>query len=205
VSGDGQPVKRLFVVVFAALISFGVRGAAQAAPDPAAERVEALCNGVLEAVKQAKGATLAARARALQPVVEKGFDLEVMAQFAIGEPWTKMTAKDQAAVVSALTRYTSARYAQEFDAFTGQRCTVDAGVTTRGPDKLVKSQIVDAGGATAVNYRLRAFGGEWRVIDVFYKGVSQLATQRADFASVVQSGGAPGLVSKLNELTAKTR
>jgi phospholipid transport system substrate-binding protein len=196
---------RTIAVALAALLCLAVSGAARAAADPAAERVEALCNGVLEAVKQVKGGTLPARARALQPVVEKGFDLEVMAQFAIGEPWTKMTAKDQAAVVSALTRYTSARYAQEFDAFTGQRCVVDPAVTTRGPDKLVKSQIVDAGGSTAVNYRLRAYGGEWRVIDVFYKGVSQLATQRADFASVVQSGGAPGLVSKLNELTAKTR
>lgn len=196
---------RTIAAALAALLCLAASGAARAAADPALERVEALCNGVLEAVKQVKGATLPARARALQPVVEKAFNLEVMAQFAIGEPWTKMTAKDQAAVVSALTRYTSARYAQEFDAFTGQRCMVDPAVTTRGPDKLVKSQIVEAGGATAVNYRLRAFSGEWRVIDVFYKGVSQLATQRADFASVVQSGGAPGLVSKLNELTAKTR
>jgi len=196
---------RKIAAALAALLCLAASGAARAAADPAAERVEALCNGVVEAVKQVKGAALPARAHALQPVLEKAFNLEVMAQFAIGEPWTKMTAKDQAAVVSALTRYTAARYAQEFDAFTGQRCAVDPAVTTRGPDKLVKSQIVDAGGATAVNYRLRAFGGEWRVIDVFYKGVSQLATQRADFASVVQSGGAQGLVAKLNELTAKTR
>jgi phospholipid transport system substrate-binding protein len=196
---------RTIAAALSAVFCLVASGPARAAADPAAERVEALCNGVLEAVKQVKGATLPPRARALQPVLERSFNLEVMAQFAIGEPWTKMTAKDQAAVVSALTRYTSARYAQEFDAFTGQRCTVDAAVTTRGPDKLVKSQIVDAGGTTAVNYRLRAFGGEWRVIDVFYRGVSQLATQRADFASVVQSGGAAGLVSKLNELTAKTR
>ena len=201
-------MKRTITAISAGLgaaLCLAAAGAAQAASDPAATRVEALCNGVLDAVKQAKGANATARARAMQPAVEQGFNLEVMAQFAIGEPWTKMTPKEHASVVAALTRYTAARYAQEFDSYAGQRCAVDPAVTTRGPDKLVKSQIAEAGETTSVNYRMRAFGGEWRVIDVFFKGVSQLATQRADFASVVQSGGAAGLTAKLNELTAKMR
>jgi len=201
-------VKRIIAAAMAVLLMGAVGAApqaARAAADPGAARVEALCNGVLEAVKLAKGATAQARARSLQPVVEQGFNLEVMAQFAIGEPWTAMSAKDQAAVVAALTRYTAARYAQEFDNVAGLRCVIDPAVTTRGPDKLVKSQIVEAGDSTSVNYRLRAYGGAWKVIDVYYKGVGQLATQRADFASVVQSGGAAGLVAKLNELTAKMR
>lgn len=180
-------------------------GGAHAAADPAAVRVEALCNGMLEAVKQAKGPGAQARTRNLQPVVEQGFNLEAMAQFAIGEPWKAMSAAEHAQVAAALTRYTAARYAHEFDGFHGQRCAVDPAVTTRGPDKLVKSQVTEGGDSTSVNYRLREYGGAWKVIDVYYKGVSQLATERADFAGVVRSGGASGLVAKLNELTAKMR
>jgi len=180
-------------------------GSAKAAADPAATQVEGLCNGMLEAVKHTKEASGPARARSLLPVVEQAFNLDAMAQFAIGAPWTAWSAKERSEVVTALTRYTAARYAQEFGTIHNQRCVVDPAVTTRGPDKLVKSQVVDAGDTTAVSYRLREYGGHWKVIDVFYKGVSQLATERADFAEVVKSGGANGLTAKLGELTAKMR
>ena len=39
-------------------------------------------------------------------------------------------------------------------------------------------------------------------MDVFYNGaISQLATQRADFASTLSAGGAPALVKKLDAKT----
>jgi len=180
--------------------------AASAAPtDPAGARVEGLCNGLLDAVKQTKTGGVPARARRIQPLVDDHFNLSVMAQFAVGPAWAKMTPADRVSVESALGRYTAARIAQEFDAYTGQRCVVDPAVQTRGPDKLVKSQIVEKAEASPVNYRLREYGGAWKVIDIYYNGVSQLATQRADFASVLQTGGAAGLTAKLNELAVKMR
>jgi phospholipid transport system substrate-binding protein len=191
----------------AALALVPAAGARAAPADPAAVQVERLCNGVVEAVKQSKGAGLQARAKRIQPVIEEGFDMAVMAQFAVGPAaWeSKVPTAERAALVAALTRHTAARYAQEFDSYSGQRCVVDPAVQTRGPDKLVKSQIVEAHDSASVNYRLRQYSGAWKVIDVYYEGVSQLATERADFASTLQSGGAAALVAKLNELTAKMR
>jgi len=66
-------------------------------------------------------------------------------------------------------------------------------------------QIVEPHDSSSVNYRLRQYSGAWKVIDVYYQGVSQLATERADFAGVLAAGGPPALVAKLNELTAKMR
>lgn len=195
-----------FLSGLAALSILAAGQAAAAAPaDPAAGRVEGLCNGLLEAVKQAKSGGLQARAHRIQPLVDENLNLAVMAQFAAGPAWTKMTPAEHAGVEAALARYTAARFAQEFDAYTGQRCAIDPAVQTRGPDKLVKSQIIEGGESSAVNYRLREYGGAWKVIDIYYNGVSQLATQRADFASVLQSGGGAGLAAKLNELAAKMR
>jgi phospholipid transport system substrate-binding protein len=200
-------LKRPILAALAAAVGLSLTGAAHAAPaDPAATQVERLCTGVIEAVKQAKGADLQARARRIQPVIEAGFEIPVMAQFAVGPSWeTKVPPADRAALVAALTRHTAARYAQEFDSYSGQRCVIDPTVQTRGPDKLVKSQIIEAHDTSSVNYRLREYGGTWKVIDVYYEGVSQLATERADFAGVLQTGGASALVAKLNELTAKMR
>lgn len=186
------------ILTVAAALSL-LAGGASAAGDPGAARVEALCGGVLDAVKQSKSAPLQARARRIQPAIEQGFNLDAMAQLTIGEPWTQMTPADRAGVVAALGRYTAARYAQEFE---GERCVVDPTVVSRGPDKLVKSQVLGGGETASVNYRLREAGGVWKVIDVYYNGVSQLAVQRADFAQVVRTAGAAGLAAKLNALTA---
>jgi phospholipid transport system substrate-binding protein len=199
-------LRQTLPAALAAALAVSAAAGAHAAPaDPAAAQVERLCTGVVEAVKQAKGAGLQARAKKIQPVIEESFDIGVMAQFAVGpSAWeTKVPASERSALVAALTRHTAARYAQEFDNYSGQRCVVDPNVQTRGPDKLVKSQIVEPHETASVNYRLRQYGGTWKVIDVYYEGVSQLATERADFASTLQSGGASALVAKLNELTAK--
>jgi phospholipid transport system substrate-binding protein len=190
------------VLTAAAAISLVAAGAARSAADPGAARVDSLCQGVLDGVKQAKSAPLQARARRIQPAVEQSFNLDAMAQLTIGEPWSQMSPADRTAVVAALGRYTAARYAKDFD---GDRCVVDPAVVSRGPDKLVKSQVVGGGDSTAVNYRLREAGGAWKVIDVYFNGVSQLAVQRADFAQVVRTGGAPGLVAKLDSLAANMR
>lgn len=190
------------VLSVAAAMSIFSTGTAMAASDPGATRVRSLCDGVLEAVKQSKSAGVQARAHRMQPAIEQNFDLEAMARLTIGEAWTPMTLADRTLVVAALGRYTAARYAQEFD---GERCLVDPAVVNRGPDKLVKSQVVGGGDSVSVNYRLRESGGAWKVIDVFYNGVSQLAVQRADFAQVVLTGGAGGLVAKLNALTANMK
>jgi phospholipid transport system substrate-binding protein len=178
-------------------------GPASAAEDPAATQVDRFCHAVLQATAQAGGAGLQARTQSLEPLVDKYFDVGAMARFAVGEPWAQWSAADRSVVVSAMSRFTAARYASALDSNHGQKCVVDPAVVTRGPDKLVKSKIVDPTGATSLNYRLRETGGAWRVIDVYYEGVSQLVTQRAEFATVIRDKGAPGLVAKLKELTAK--
>jgi phospholipid transport system substrate-binding protein len=194
---------RKVLTITALAVAFACR--AQAAEDPAAAQVDRFCQAVLQATAQAGGAGLQARAQQLQPLVDKYFDVGSMARFAVGEPWSQWSAADRSTVVSAMSRFTAARYASALDANPGQRCLVDPAVVTRGPDKLVKSKIVEPADSTSVNYRLRETGGAWKVIDVYYEGASQLVMQRADFAAVIRDKGAPGLVAKLKELTAKMR
>ena len=66
-------------------------------------------------------------------------------------------------------------------------------------------QLLTMDGEKPVNliYRLREVGGTWKIIDVIYEFVSQLATRRSEFASTVAAGGAPALVKKLDELSDK--
>ena len=177
-----------------------------AAGDPAAERAKSFCNALVDSVRQSKGQPVQARIKRLEPLVDDSFNIQVMAQFATAPAWANTSEPDRRALVLALARYSAARLAQEFDTYSGQSCAIDPSVQTRGSDKLVKTRILQPSATpVALNYRFREYQGAWKIVDLYYDGVSQLATERADFASVLQAKGSPGLVKRLNELTSNLR
>ncbi|MBS0255354.1 MAG: ABC transporter substrate-binding protein [Proteobacteria bacterium] len=179
---------------------------AQAA-DPALEVVRALDAGLIATMKAGAGAGQAGRARIIAPVVDRTFDLALMARLSVGPAWTGFSAKDQAALVSAFRAMTVAQYAHNFDGFSGESFAVVPQVETRGLDKLVRTTLnIPGKSGEQLNYRLRQDGGQWKIIDVYYRNaISQLATRRADFAGVVAHGGAPALIAHLNKLAASPK
>ena len=100
---------------------------------------------------------------------------------------------------------TIAQYASNFSSYSGQSFAIDPNVSARGSDRLVRTTLKNPKGSpVAISYRLRQSGGAWKIIDVFYRNsISQLATRRSDFASVLQSGGARALITHLDALSAK--
>jgi phospholipid transport system substrate-binding protein len=133
------------------------------------------------------------------------FDLPLMTRLAVGPAWTGMTAGDKTAVTAVFRRLTVAQYAGNFDGWSGEVFTVDPKVEARAGDRLVKTVLkAPKGNATQLAYRLRQGAGGWRVIDVFYQNsISQLAMRRSDFARIVTSGGAKGLIAHLDQLSEK--
>jgi phospholipid transport system substrate-binding protein len=191
-----------------AFVAFGLgvllSAAAMANPDPAVARIDKFHDALLAVMKDGPKLGVEGRYKKLEADVDGLFDLPTMTRFTVGPPWAKMTAAEQASVVAAFRRMTIASYARNFNEFKGQKFVSDPTAEDRAPDRLVKSQVIPAG-EKPVNlvYRMRESGGSWRVIDVIYEFVSQLATRRSDFASTVATGGAPALVKKLDEISDK--
>ena len=184
-----------------AALAFAAPGVVHAQADPAANTVDTLNDGLIATMKT--GGSADARFRKVDGTVERVFDVAAMTRTAVGPAWTGFSPTDQAALTKAFGRFTSATYAKNFDSYAGEKFTVDPKVDTRGPDKLVKSQLVAKGGApTSFIYRLRQSGGGWKIIDVFYNGtISQVAAQRSQFAATLAQGGPPALVKSLNDKT----
>jgi phospholipid transport system substrate-binding protein len=188
-----------------ALLSAALVGGARAAPsDPAAAKVDSLDAALIEAMKAGKSAGAQGRFKLIAPTVESAFDLPAMLRVAIGPDWTKIAPDDQAALTAAYRRYAIANYAKNFSGYSGQMFTISPDVQVRGADKIVSTQLTGGGTDVSLKYRMRDSGSGWKVIDVFYNGsISQLATQRSDFASSLSSGGAKALVAKLDAQTDK--
>ena len=170
---------------------------AYAAGDPAAV-VGDFDNALVAAMQSARGTSLAARTTKLLPLVRATHDLPGMTRLVAGPTWATTSAADRAALVEAFSRHSALTYAINFASFDGEKFTVEPKVDMRGADALVHGAIVAKDGTTQLNYRLHQTDGGWRIIDVFADGVSQIAVQRAEFASTIKAGGAAALAAKLN-------
>lgn len=173
--------------------------------DAARAPVQALSDGLIAIMKGGSKLGFAGRAAMIAPIVDRSFDLPLMARLCVGPAWTKASPADQAAVVAAFRRLTINEYARNFDSWSGQSIAVDPKVEERGTDRLVKTQLIQPRQAPVnLSYRLRQSGGNWRIIDVFFKNsISQLTTRRADFSAIVDKGGAKALIGHINDLAEK--
>jgi phospholipid transport system substrate-binding protein len=198
-----ESIMRAFLAVPAAFLA--AAPALAQASDPAAATVDSLDAALIATMKAGAGAGMKGRIARIGPAIDRAFDLPLMTRLAVGPNWNTIPAADQQALVTAFRRMTVAQYADNFDGFSGQSFVVAPNVETRGGDKLVRTTLKDPKGSdVAIAYRLRQSGGAWKIIDIFYKNsISQIATRRADFAAILQKGGAKALVAHLNALAAK--
>ena len=135
------------------------------------------------------------------PVMSSVFDFATMTKLAVGPSWSSLSGAQQAAIREAFTRFTIAEYANQVADYSGVSFVVDPQTSPApgGGGVIVKSKLIQAGGGTlTINYLVR--GG--RVLDVYFFGtVSDLATRRDEFASIIGSGGADALVKRLRDKT----
>jgi phospholipid transport system substrate-binding protein len=194
----------LLALILALPMAAPVIASAQAS-DPAAQQADKFDSALLATMKAGKSLGAEGRYKKLEPAVTSDFDLSAMVRVAVGPAaWAKMSSSDQATLKTAFTRFTVANYAHNFSDYSGQKFVTGA-VTTRLPDKLVSTQIVNpTGSPIPLAYRMRNSGGGWKIIDVFYNGsISSLAQQSSDFSGTVAKGGAPALIKKLNDQSDK--
>jgi phospholipid transport system substrate-binding protein len=167
--------------------------------DPAAQQIDVFDHALSE--PSGNGT----RTRDLAAAIDATFNIPIMAQFVVGPTWTQMSGADQQAIVVALRHYVTARFAHDLPAG-DETITLEPAVETRGLDKLVRTQAVSPGDdPDHINYRLRAYDGQWRVIDIYYNGVSALTTQRADATEALQAGGATALAQRIESAAVALR
>jgi phospholipid transport system substrate-binding protein len=185
-------------LVFCAIIAAPPAAALAQTADPAIATIDGLDSALLESMKAGK-AGAEARYTRLLPAVERAFDIPTMTRFAVGDAWNGYTLAEQSALTRAFGRLTAANLAHNFSGYDGEQFKVNPAVQTRGPDKLIRSQIVPkSGDPTELNYRMRQAGGAWKVIDVYFGSISQLTAQRSDFAAAAVPGGATNLLRKIS-------
>ena len=191
------------IAVVVAILSLGSMLAPAKAENGAARRIEGYYQQLMPTLRAAGSLSVRERDRRFTPAITSTFDIATMTRLATGPAWRSFSSAQQAAVREAFARFLVADYAHQVTDYSGESFVVDPQTSpeSRGGGEIVRTKLLQPGGRTVqINYLVR--GG--RVIDVYLNGtVSDLATRRDEFASILAGGGgADALVKTLRERTA---
>ena len=181
-------------VVFAALIP----SSAMAQQATARAVIEQFHYSLVEMMKSGPNLGFSGRRERLSPAVNGSFDLAFMAKYTAGGAWDKMTPDQQNRLVAAFAEFTLANYASRFKKFSGQRFEVVSEIESKAKDTLVRTELVKSDGEKiGIDYLLRNGTGGWRIIDIFVKRISELATRKSEYVSIIQRDGVEALITSI--------
>lgn len=179
------------------------------AADPGAAPVSVIrsyYDVLLGVMKDGQRIGFAGRRDRLAPVIRQTFDFPVMTRLTVGPQWATLTPAQQQQIIAAFSAFSIATYANRFDDYSGERFEVqDQPAQSANGDAIVKSTLIQQSGDTVeLDYLMRSDAGRWQVIDVYLSGtVSELATRRSEFSSVLRRSGPDALVELLQRKTAE--
>jgi phospholipid transport system substrate-binding protein len=189
------------VIVMLAMALGGLLPLWAQTPSAAVTKIQTYYQELMPTIQQAGRLSVRERDKRFTPVITSVFDLPTMARLAVGPAWKSFSAEQQAAVRDAFARFIVADYASQIKDYSGESFVVDpqAVPESRGGGEIVKTKLLQPGGRTVnINYLVR---GE-RVIDIYLNGtISDLATRRDEFGSIIASGGADALIKRLRDRT----
>jgi phospholipid transport system substrate-binding protein len=162
---------------------------------------------LLSTMKDGPSLGFKGRSERLSPAIRSAFDLPLMTRLMVGPQWATLTTDQQRQLVAAFSDFSIAVYASRFDDYSGERFQVDGNPTQSATGVIVRSKLVKTDGdPVQIDYLMRANERGWQIIDVFLSGtVSELATRRSEFSSVMRRGGAEALVDLLQKKAAQLR
>lgn len=199
---------RFSVMRFARAVSFSalaltlapaIAPPASAADAGGGQAVRTLYSTLLANMQQGRALGAQGRYARIIPVVNQVFDVPFMTRLAVGPAWTGLSEAQRQQVTQAFERYIAAVYAERFDSYSGERLEVTGAQDSVG-GTVVQSVIVKSDGEPVhINYLMRQTARGWQIADIYLNGtISELATRRSEFASILRTGGIDGLIATLN-------
>src|ERR1700730_8503670 len=192
--------RRLATSALVALLGLGILSdRAGAAASDAAEPVRGFYDTLLSTMQKGQSLGQGGRYAKLEPVVLGTFDIPYMTRMAVGASWAALPPAKQQELTQSFGRYITATWADRFDGYSGEKLEV-TGELPYSAAVLVDTRIVKSDGEpVSINYLMRRNGGAWRIADVYLTGtISELATRRSEFSSVLRNQGVDGLIAVLN-------
>jgi len=186
-------------LALAALPMFASRAAGTAV-----DTIKTFYDTLLSVMQQAKTLGLKGRYEKLDPAIHRAFNLPLMTRLSVGPDWQKLSPEEQKSLIAAFSDLSVSTYAARFDDYSGEHFEVDPSPAPSSGGVIVNTKLVQSiGEPVQLNYLMRDGDAGWQILDVFLNGtISELATRRSEFSSVLRRDGAQALVQLIQNRAA---
>jgi phospholipid transport system substrate-binding protein len=203
-----MPIRVRTITQFAAALSFALfLTPVCAAEEPPNVVIQNFYATLLNVMKNGQSLGIKGRYDQLKPAIDAAFDLPLMTRLSIGPQWQSLAPQEQEQLTAAFSDFTYSTYANRFDGYSGERFDVLPQTNPAAGGVIVQTRLIKGDGEpVTLNYLMRQENDRWRIIDVFLSGtVSELATRRAEFTSVLRRDGPGGLLKLLRDRAAELK
>lgn len=201
------PGRRFILVVAAALAVrlFFVAPAAKADAfaDGAQKFIESLADKAIAALT-GKDIPRAERVRRFRKLLNEHFAVETIGRWVLGRHWRDASDAERREYLRLFEDLIVKTYVDRFTEYSGEKVTILKTVVADNKDAVVFTSITrpNQPEPIAVEWRVRAREGNYRIVDVMVTGVSMGLTQRQEFSSVFARNGG-NMAAFLKELRAR--
>jgi phospholipid transport system substrate-binding protein len=173
---------------------------AQAANDPR-QVIESLTGPVLKILAD-KGLSSDEKKHRIEDLVYAYVDFDVLSRLVLARNWSKFSPEQQKEFMGEFRKHLSLTYGKNIENYRNERVEIVGDRPEARGDHTVLTKVLRGGEDFAVDYRLRQRDGQWKIIDIIVENVSLVANYRAQFQSIVSSGGPEALLKALREKNA---
>lgn len=146
-------------------------------------------------------------------LLRQTFDLGKISRFVLGSHWRRANAQQRQNFKRVFENYLVRSYAGSFSSYGGNDFRITkVSVNPKRNTALVRTSVMvrkKGGGKAPANivWRLKNYGGAFKIIDVSVENVSMSITKRKEFASILRGNGGQvnGLIQKIAQSGGRVR
>lgn len=165
------------------------------------EVIETFYRTLTEVMKEGDSLGFQGRANKLQAAVDRAFSSGDMTRVSYGPSWVKASPEQKDKLTRAFHNFTVANYASQFKKYDGEQFSVTGEKEGQASNqRIVETTLKSGKEEHQLNYLMVKNDKGWQIADVFVDGaISEMATRRSEFGSVIRASGPDGLLNVLEQ------
>lgn len=182
-------------------------GAAESETRNPEQVIQYLQSSLLHVMQDGEKLGYDGRYKYLEPVIDQSHDVDLIIKTILGATyWSQLDATQQNLMVETFRQLSIATYAGRFTHHEGEQFRIIEQRDLPREQVLVRSQLTQSDGGTVnFDYVLHQDQGHWRITNILFDGVSDLAIKRGEYRAILQRSGFQALIDMLKEKITSTR
>ncbi len=163
--------------------------------------IHQLQSSLLQVMREGEKLGYEGRFKFLQPVIDRSHDIDLIIKTILGSTyWSQLDNTQQDLIVETFRQLSIATYAGRFNQYEGEQFQIIEHRALPREQVLVRSQLTKSdGGKVNFDYVLHQTEGRWRIANILFDGVSDLAIKRGEYRAILQRDGFQALIEMLKE------